>query len=46
MSIIAVGYQAEPGVLDEETKAKELKPRARKPLGERFFESAWGKPVA
>jgi nitroreductase len=46
MSIIAVGYQAGPDVLDEETKAKELRPRARKPLGEHFFEGAWGKPVA
>lgn len=42
MSMIAVGYQAEPDVLDEETKAKELRPRARKPLGEHFFEGAWG----
>lgn len=46
MAMIAVGYQAAPGVLDEETKAKELRPRARKPLGEHFFEGAWGKPVA
>lgn len=46
MSVIAVGYQAEPDVLDEETRAKELKPRARKPVGERFFEGAWGKPAA
>jgi nitroreductase len=42
MSMIAVGYQAEPDVLDEETKAKELRPRGRKPLGERFFEGVWG----
>jgi nitroreductase len=46
MAMIAVGYQAEPDVLDEETKAKELRPRGRKPLSERFFEGAWGKPVA
>lgn len=46
MGLIAVGYPASPDVLDEETKAKELKGRGRKPLGERFFEGGWGKPVA
>ena len=45
MALIAVGYQASPEVLDEVTKKKELTPRARKPLGERFFEGGWGKPV-
>ncbi|MDP2241423.1 MAG: nitroreductase family protein [Burkholderiales bacterium] len=45
MAMIAVGYQAEPDVLDEETKAKEMRPRARKPLGQCFFEGGWGKPV-
>lgn len=46
MAMIALGYQAEPDILDEETKAKELRPRARKPITERFFEGGWGKPVA
>jgi len=46
MSMIAVGYQAGPDVLDEETKAKEMKPRTRKPLGQCFFEGGWGKPAA
>lgn len=46
MAMIAVGYQASPDVLDEETKAKELRPRARKPLAERFFEGGWGKGIA
>jgi nitroreductase len=45
MAMIAVGYQAAPEVLDEETKKKELAPRGRKPLSERFFEGAWGKGV-
>lgn len=45
MSMIAVGYQAEPDVLDEVTKKKELTVRARKPLGERFFEGGLGRPV-
>ncbi|MBI4194661.1 MAG: nitroreductase family protein [Betaproteobacteria bacterium] len=42
MSMIAVGYQAEPDILDDETKAKELRARGRKPLAERFFEGGWG----
>jgi nitroreductase len=45
MAMIAVGYQASPDVLDEETKAKELKPRSRKPLDTHFFEGGWGKGV-
>ena len=45
MAMIAVGYQAAPEVLDEETKKKELVPRARKPLAEKFFEGGWGKGV-
>jgi nitroreductase len=45
MAMIAVGYQDSPDVLDEETKAKELRPRSRKPLAELFFEKGWGKPV-
>jgi nitroreductase len=45
MAMIAVGYQAEPDVLDEETKQKELKARARKPVEERFYEGGWGKGV-
>ncbi|HYC44303.1 MAG TPA: nitroreductase family protein [Burkholderiales bacterium] len=45
MAMIAVGYQASPDVLDDETKAKELRPRSRKPIAELFFEKGWGKPV-
>ena len=45
MAMIAVGYKATPDILDEETKAKELRPRARKPIGEKFFEGGWGKGV-
>lgn len=43
MAMIAVGYQAAPDVLDEETRAKELKPRGRKAIGERFYAGGWGK---
>ena len=45
MAMIAVGYQASPDVLDQETKEKELKPRARKPLETHFFEGGWGRGV-
>ena len=45
MAMIAIGYQGETDVLDEETKKKELRERTRKPLGERFFEGGWGKSV-
>ncbi len=46
VAMIAVGYQASPDVLDDETKAKELKPRSRKALESHFFEGAWGKGVS
>jgi len=47
MTMIAVGYQAGPETIDDEdVKKKELAPRARKPLGERFFEGSWGKGIA
>jgi hypothetical protein len=45
MAMIAVGFQASPDVLDDETKAKELKPRSRKPLETLFFEGGWGESV-
>jgi nitroreductase len=44
-AMIAVGYQAAPEVLDEETKQKELKARSRKPLDTHFFEGGWGEGV-
>jgi len=45
MAMIALGYQAHLDVLDEATRKAELASRARKPLGERFFERGWGEPV-
>ena len=45
MAMIAVGYQTTPDVLDDETKAKELRPRSRKPLETHFFEGGWGEGV-
>ena len=44
MAMIAVGYQAEPSVLHDDVKVKELTPRKRRPLGECFFAGNWGKP--
>jgi nitroreductase len=46
MAMIAVGYQADPAVLPDDVKAKELAPRKRKPLGECFFAGSWDKPYA
>jgi nitroreductase len=45
LAMIAVGYQTAPDVLDEETKAKELRARSRKSLESHFFEGGWGKGV-
>ncbi|MCC7038940.1 MAG: nitroreductase family protein [Burkholderiales bacterium] len=45
MAMIAVGYQADPEILDEEIRKKELASRERKPLIERFFETQWGRSV-
>jgi nitroreductase len=46
MAMIAVGYQAAPETIeDEETRQKELKARARKPVAERFYGGRWGRPV-
>ena len=45
MAMIAVGYQADTDILKGQIKDRELAPRARRPLGEKFFEGAWGVPV-
>jgi nitroreductase len=45
MAMIAVGYQAEADILDEELRQLELAPRSRDPLEDHFFENAWGVPV-
>ncbi len=47
MAMIAVGYQAAPETIeDEETRQKELKPRGRKAVAERFYGGSWGRPCA
>ena len=45
MAMIAVGYQGEPEMLNDELKGLELADRARTPLGVHFFEGDWGVPV-
>lgn len=45
MAMIAVGYQTEETVLNEELKELELAPRARSALGENFFEGTWGAAI-
>jgi nitroreductase len=45
MSMIAVGHPADEEQIDPDELARELEPRERAPLGERFFDSAWEKPV-
>ncbi|MDD5329998.1 MAG: nitroreductase family protein [Sulfuricella sp.] len=45
MAMIAVGYQTEADVLNDELKGLELAPRERTPLGTHFFEGGWDVPV-
>jgi nitroreductase len=42
MAMMAVGYQAELEVLDDDFKAAELAERSRAALAERFFTGMWG----
>lgn len=44
MAMIAVGYQLPLESMTEEQKERELKERARWPLGELFFEGHWNQP--
>lgn len=47
MAMIAVGYQAAPETIeDEETRQKELNPRRRKAVADRFYGGSWGRPCA
>jgi nitroreductase len=46
MAMIAIGYQAEPDVLeDEKQKATELGERSRRPIGTEFFDCEWEKGI-
>ncbi len=42
LAIMSVGYQLPFDRVPEQFKARELAPRKRKPLGEHFFDGAWG----
>lgn len=46
MAVVAVGYQAELNVLDEQLKERELKERERLPLSKLFFEGDWKNPFS
>ena len=46
MAMIAVGYQAEPAVLEGDQLAKEKAPRSRQPVGNHFFAGRWGDPFS
>jgi nitroreductase len=45
MAMIAVGYQTDFTVLEEEFQKSELAERFRRPIGTTFFDSAWDKPI-
>lgn len=45
MAMMAVGYQADLGVLDEDFKAAELAARSRVALNEQFYAGQWGNGV-
>lgn len=45
MAMIAVGYPGPAEILEPEYRELETAPRERKPLGECFFEAAWGAPL-
>lgn len=43
--LLAVGTLADPSTMDDELRAKELKPRRRRPLSEIAFAGTWGTPA-
>lgn len=45
MAMLAVGYEGDANDLPDDLKTRELAARKRKPLGELFFNGAWGKPI-
>ncbi|MBO9534654.1 MAG: nitroreductase family protein [Solirubrobacteraceae bacterium] len=42
---IAIGRLADPSVLDESTREKELRPRTRRPASDFSFAGKWGEPL-
>jgi len=45
MAMIAVGYQADIDVLDDDFKEAELAARSRAAMNERFYAGEWGKGI-
>jgi nitroreductase len=45
ISMLAVGYEGDANNLPDDLKARELAERKRKPIGELFFNSVWGKSI-
>jgi nitroreductase len=45
LPMVTVGYQAPAESLSDEVKERELAARNRQPLGELFFDGAWGNPI-
>lgn len=45
MAMIAVGYQADVNVFDDDFKEAELAARSRAALGDRFYAGQWGKAI-
>ncbi len=46
VTMLAIGYLGDPGMLDERHRDRELTPRTRRPLAEFVFEEEWGKRAA
>lgn len=46
MAMIAVGFPVDVSTLSGEVLERETAPRTRRPLGELFFNGAWGNPAA
>jgi hypothetical protein len=47
MAIIALGYQADPKVIEDKGQLEsELVERKRQPLNSCFFDSEWGKGIS
>lgn len=43
--LLAIGYPGDPDDLDPEVRAKDQRPRERRPLGETVFDGSWGEPA-
>jgi len=45
MAMMAVGYAAPADILPDDLREREVAPRARRPLGELFFNGVWDKAI-